>query len=175
MAFGVTGIQCFCYWTLLEEEELNNVRDGMVDRDGTKLPAYDIVKSVFDEIKSFEEVFLSFKWDTFKLYEASLVSNSMFGYIRNNQAEKLLGVQDVETDQDLVVGQFLDKDGFPGFMVVNQSSPFDLEEASVTMTFDSDVTAALVYAKGEEKLVRLDDHKLTLDLGSGEGNFVIPL
>lgn len=175
MAFGVTGIQCFCYWTLLEEEELNNVRDGMVDRDGTKLPAYDIVKSVFDEIKSFEEVFLSFKWDTFKLYEASLVSNSMFGYIRNNQAEKLLGVQDVETDQDLVVGQFLDKDGFPGFMVVNQSSPFDLEEASVTMTFDSDVTAALVYAKGEEKLVRLNDHKLTLDLGSGEGNFVIPL
>ena len=92
-----------------------------------------------------------------------------------NQAEKLLGVQDVETDQDLVVGQFLDKDGFPGFMVVNQSSPFDLEEASVTMTFDSDVTAALVYAEGKEKLVRLDDHKLTLDLGSGEGNFVIPL
>lgn len=43
------------------------------------------------------------------------------------------------------------------------------------MTFDSDVTAALVYAKSEEKLVRLNDHKLTLDLGSGEGNFVIPL
>lgn len=175
MAFGVTGIQCFCYWTLLEEESLNNVRGACVDRDGTKLPTYDIVQEVFDEIKAFEKVFLSFKWDTFKLYEGGLVENSMYFYIRDNQAEKLLGVQDVETDQDVLIGQFLDEDGYPGFMVTNQTSPFDLETANVTMKFDSDVTAALVYAKGEEKLVELTDHSLTLQLGSGEGYFVIPL
>lgn len=175
MAFGVTGIQCFCYWTLLEEEALNNVRDGIVDRDGTILPSYYIVQDVFKEIKAFEKVYMSFAWDGFKLFEGSLVENEMFRYIRDGQLEKLLGVQEVSTDQDIVIGQFLDKDGYPGFMVSNQSSPFDLLNATVTMTFDKDVTFAEVFAKGEKEMVKLDDHKLTLELGSGEGFFVIPL
>ncbi len=175
MAFGVTGIQCFCYWTLLEEESLNNVRDGIVDRDGTILPAYSIVQEVFREIKSFEQVYMSFDWDGFRLYEGSLVENSMFGYIRKNQLEKLKGVREVTVDQDVVIGQFLDAEGYPGFMVSNASSPFDLNGATVTMTFDGDVTAAQVYQKGEMKTVKLTDHKLTLELESGGGCFVLPL
>lgn len=86
---------------------LNNVRDGIVDRDGTILPAYSIVQEVFREIKSFEQVYMSFDWDGFRLYEGSLVENSMFGYIRKNQLEKLKGVREVTVDQDVVIGQFL--------------------------------------------------------------------
>lgn len=54
-------------------------------------------------------------------------------------------------------------------MVSNASSPFDLNGATVTMTFDGDVTAAQVYQKGEMKTVKLTDHKLTLELESGGG------
>lgn len=175
MAFGVTGIQCFCYWTLLEEESLNNVHSGIVDRDGTILPTYYIVQEVFNEIKSFEQIYMSFDWDGFKLYEGSLVENSMFGYIRKNQLEKLKGVREVSVDQDVVIGQFLDEEGYPGFMVANASSPFDLNEVTVTMTFDDDVTAAQVYVQGEMKTVNLTDHRLTLELESGGGCFVLPL
>lgn len=175
MAFGVTGIQCFCYWTLMQEESLNNVRDALVDRDGTVLPAYYIVQEVFEEIKSFEQIYLSFDWDGFKLYEGSLVENGMFGYIRKNQLENLKGVRAVTVDQDVIIGQFSDADGYPGFMVANASSPFDLNGVTVTMTFDNDVTAAQVYAKGECKTVKLLDHTLTLELESGGGCFVLPL
>lgn len=173
MAFGVRGIQCFCYWTLMEET--NNVTSGCVDRDGTILPTYGWVQTVFNEIKSFEEVYMSFDWDGFKLYEASSVENDMFSMIGNNQLEELKGVKSLSADQDLIVGQFLDDEGYPAFMVSNASSPFLLESANVTMEFDSSVTTAIVYAKGEKRTVKLDNHKLTLELGSGEGYFVLPL
>ncbi|MDE5896858.1 MAG: hypothetical protein K2H43_03480, partial [Clostridia bacterium] len=174
MAFGVKGIQCFCYWTLLEPEELNNVREGIVDREGNKLASYDIVQNVFNEIKSFEDVYMSFDWDGFKLYEGGLVENDMFTYIRGNQLAELKGVTDVATDQDIIVGQFFDRDGYPAFMVSNATSPFDLQETNVTITFDSSVNYAIVCSGGEKKTVKLDGHKLTLELASGEGSFVVP-
>ena len=43
------------------------------------------------------------------------------------------------------------------------------------MTFDDDVTAAQVYVQGEMKMVNLTDHRLTLELESGGGCFVLPL
>ena len=181
MAFGVTGIQCFCYWTLMEpEDDGNNVHEGIVDRDGTKLESYEYVQTVFNEIRSFEQVFMSFKWDGFKTYLGSDVENGMFGYIEDTETEKkqlaaLDNVTNVETDQDLIIGQFFDEYGYPGYMVANASNPFKLESATVTLTFDSKVKTALVYVKGEEKKVPVVNGKITLELGSGVGAFVVPV
>lgn len=174
MAFGVQGIQCFCYWTLLGDN--NNITSACVDRDGTILDTYYWVQEVFSDIKSFEKVYMSFKWDGVKLFEATSASNNLFSYIKKaNQLKKLKGVNKVTTTQDLIFGQFLDKENYPAFMVSNASSPFDLKNATISITFDKSVTVALVYQKGECKTMQLNGHKLNLELASGDGAFVIPL
>ena len=59
-------------------------------------------------------------------------------------------------------------------MVVNLTDPYDNLKCKVDIKFNDD-THAVVYKKGRETVHKLKEGKLTLDLGSGEGWFVIPL
>ncbi|MDE5896699.1 MAG: hypothetical protein K2H43_02655, partial [Clostridia bacterium] len=172
LAFGVQGIQCFCYWTMLSTG--SRIRQAIVDRDGSKTQNWDYVSTVLSEIKSFEDVYFAFEWDGFKLYEKEEGGNVMFDFIRNNQLSELKGVKDAETNEDIIAGQFLDAEGYPAYMIANASSPFEQKTATVTLTFDSSVTKATVYRRGEKRTVDVKNNRLTLELASGEGDFVIP-
>lgn len=174
MAFGVKGIMCFQYWTQLQEEKYNNVRGGIVERDGTITPLYYEVQKVFQEIQKMEDVYLHYSWDGVKTYESGRNVNEMFAQVYD-QLEELKSISKVENDQDIIIGQFLDDDDKEAYMVTNASEPFEPTEAKVSLTFDKEYNQVMVVKKGERSMVKLDNHVLDLEIGSGEGYFVVPV
>ena len=58
-------------------------------------------------------------------------------------------------------------------MITNYSEPTDEISNTVTVKFDSGITKARVYCKGEPLDYRVKDGTLTLVLEPGEGVFVI--
>lgn len=173
LAFGVKGIMCFQYWTQLQAEYHNNVRGGIVERDGTITPLYYVVQEVFNDIVAMQDVYLHYEWDGVKTYEGGRVMNDMFGLV-SNQLASLQEIGSVETDQDIVVGQFKDENEKYAYMVTNAVSPFDKASANVQLTFD-EYDYVMVVKKGTRELVKLNDHVLNMEIGCGDGYFVVPL
>lgn len=173
LSFGVRGIMCFQYWTQLQAQQYNNVRDGIVDRDGTITPLYYKVQEVFDEIEAMQDVYLHYRWDGVRTYEGGRVINDMFTLV-SDQLEKLEEIEAVECDEDIIVGQFKDDAGY-AYMVTNASVPFEPKNANVKLTFGKEYDYAMVVKKGTRSLVELEDHVLSMTLGSGEGYFVVPV
>lgn len=174
LAFGVRGIMTFQYWTQLQAPQYNNVRDGIVERDGTIRPLYYEVRKVFNEITAMQDVYLHFRWDGVKTIEGGRVVNDMFSLV-TDQLDSLADIKDTQCDQDIVVGQFIDDKDAHAYMVTNASMPFDPETANVKLTFSDDIYYVLLVKKGTRELVELNDHTLDLAIGSGEGWFVVPV
>ncbi|MBE5742908.1 MAG: hypothetical protein E7360_06320 [Clostridiales bacterium] len=174
LAFGVRGIMTFQYWTQLQAEYHNNVRGGIVDRDGTITPLYYEVQKVFNEITAMQDVYLHYRWDGVKTYEGGRVINDMFGLV-TDQLENLNDVTEVETDQDIIIGQFTDEDGEYAYMVTNAVSPFAKQEVNVKLTFNKKYDYVMLVKKGTRELIELDGNVLEMTVGNGEGYFVVPL
>lgn len=174
LAFGVRGIMCFQYWTQLQPEYLNNVRGGIVERDGTITPLYYEVQKVFNEIKEMQDAYLHYSWDGVKTYEGGRVENDSFTLV-TDQLEKLERISKVECDQDLVAGQFKDEGGQYAYMVTNASEPFMPETANVKLTLEKGYNYAMVITKGKRERVKAQNGVIELSIGSGEGRFIVPL
>lgn len=174
LAFGVRGIMCFQYWTQLQPEYLNNVRGGIVERDGTITPLYYEVQKVFNEIKEMQDAYLHYSWDGVKTYEGGRVENDSFTLV-TDQLEKLERISKVECDQDLVAGQFKDEGGQYAYMVTNASEPFMPETANVKLTLEKGYNYAMVITKGKRERVKAQNGVIELAIGSGEGRFIVPL
>lgn len=172
LAFGMRGILTFQYWTQLQAEYHNNVRQGIVERDGTINPIYYEVQKVFNNVKAMEDVYLSYNWDGIVTFEAGRIVNDMFSLV-TGQLEKLHDVSLIKSDQDILIGQFVNPDGY-AYMVTNATMPFDPVSANVSLTFD-DYHYCYIVKNGTRELVKLDNHVLNLTVNSGEGTFVIPL
>ena len=121
-----------------------------------------------------QDVYLHYRWDGVKTYEGGRVINDMFTLV-SDQLEKLEKIESVECDEDVVVGQFTDEEGSYAYMVTNASVPFDPKTANVKLTFDKEYDYAMVVKKGTRSLVELDNHVLSMAIGSGEGYFVVPV
>lgn len=174
MAFGVKGIMCFQYWTQLQDEQHNNVRGGIVDRDGSITPLYYEVQKVFQEIKNLENVYMHYQWDGVKTFLGSQKTNEMFDKV-DEQLTELEVVREVNTNRDLIIGQFKDSDLNYAYMVTNASSPFKRTSAKVTLTFKEDCNRVLLVKKKEKRILELENHTLNMEIGSGEGWFVVPI
>lgn len=57
----------------------------------------------------------------------------------------------------------------------NASSPFQRTSAKVTLTFKEDCDRVLLVKKKEKRILELENHTLNMDIGSGEGWFVVPI
>ena len=86
---------------------------------------------------------------------------------------RLTGVQSVTSDEDIIIGHMKDKSGNSGFMVVNYNDTKLEKNANASIVFKS-FTKADVYRGGVKTTVTLQNGKLSLGLGIGEGVFVIP-
>ena len=121
-----------------------------------------------------QDVYLNFKWDGVKTYLGSRVINDMFIPI-TNQLENLNDITEVENDQDIIIGQFKDSDGQYAYMVTNAVSPFERKSVNVSLTFGNGYNYVLLVKKGTREIVKLDNKVLEMEVGAGEGYFVVPL
>ena len=174
MAFGIKRFTYFTYTTSF----LQNFQKSCVDRNISckTYPQYDNAKEVNTEIESFDNVYLNFNWNGVM---PLLGINNEAGYDMNfdglNHAlDSLDCVNRAQSDQDALIGQFKDKDGNDGLMVVNFTDPYYQTSNNVKIEFIK-ATRALVYRKGAAKAYTVQKNRMEIPLDPGEGVFIIPI
>ena len=178
MAFGINGFSYFTY-----RQSALDFGGGCVSKDESCTPFenYYWAKEINSEIAAFDHVFLAFEnWKgvmplngTNNLESDDEYANESFTYLQH-PVTKLDCAKSVSATEDTIIGQFEDKDGRAGLMVVNYNDPLDSVEGTVSFEFEN-ANRALVYRNGVRKVYEVKNNKLNLDLGVGEGIFVIPL
>ena len=177
MAFGIDGFSYFTY-----RQSALNFGGGCVSKDESCTPFenYYWAQEINAEIAAFDHVFLAFeKWKgvmtvngTNNLEADEEYNNDSF--ILAHPVTKLDCAKSVSATEDTIIGQFEDKDGNSGLMVVNFNDPLENLYDTVSFEFNK-ANRALVYRNGERKVYEVKDNKLDLEIGVGEGVFVIPL
>ena len=186
LAYGAKGIQHFCYWQPLTSDGNGTVfTEAMISKDGQKTDIYEYAQAVNLEIQTFANAFLNFEWQgTTNYLDEEGVRNSAFNMVNDSSvlAERLNKeyptkeserIESVTNKEDLLIGSFLDKNGYDGFMLVNSGDPAKNLENAIEIRFN-DASKAVVYANGERTVVELDGGTYKATLQSGEGQFVIP-
>ena len=186
LAYGAKGIQHFCYWQPLTSDGNGTVfTEAMISKDGQKTDIYEYAQAVNLEIQTFANAFLNFEWQgTTNYLDEEGVRNSAFNMVNDSSvlAERLNKeyptkeserIESVTNKEDLLIGSFLDKNGYDGFMLVNSGDPAKNLENAIEIGFN-DASKAVVYANGERAVVELDGGTYKATLQSGEGQFVIP-
>ena len=86
---------------------------------------------------------------------------------------KLSGIKNVTSDEDIIIGYMKDKKGNSGFMVVNYNETHLNKKVNLNMEFNG-FTKADLYQNGERTTIDLSNNNLPIKLNVGEGVFVIP-
>ena len=184
MAFGYDGISEFCYQTPPIGKEFNEKQLAMIDRKGQPTPIYDAAKKANHEIKNFDHVYLSFDWQgvftndagktiTEKPRKSSNLSFSSMRYAMD--IAEIDSVKSVYSSQDTLFGYFTDVDAREALMLVNYNETSSAQYDAVKISFDtSRYRYCQVYRSGSKQIVELSGGVLELELGIGEGVFVVP-
>jgi|GEM_PF-1192575 len=196
MAFGVTGIQAFCYWTMLAEQDDkgNAIEEAIVTRTGAKTPLYDIVKRTNADIKALEDVYMSYNWEgTRGFWNNEGGKSELMTQLRTSGLETAgyTDISNVEITNDpshvreFLIGQFANRatDSKKAYMITNSSkvnAAFDLvyPAGQINVTFANNITHVDVYKPGSNGIaerVALNGGVLSLTIPTGEGFFVVPV
>ena len=181
-AFGYDGISLFCYATPLVGFEFAESQEAMISRSGEKTGIYESVKKANSEILAFDHVLQQFDWIGTFTNDAGQTNddkprtqNSSFRLLNRISVKSVLSLNSVTTSRDTLFGYFNDVDGNDGIMVVNYNETSLNLTDEVTLNFDSSkYNKAICYVGGKKTVVNLSGGKLNLELGVGEGVFVIP-
>ncbi len=186
MAFGYDSVSFFCYGTppSVEGGEFTEKQVALVDRDGNKTELWTNSQKLISEVGGFSHTYMQFndKWvgvlpllGTNNTSKDDMYYNNSFDTMISplSGAKRLKGVKSVEATEDSIVGYMQDKNGNPGYMVVNYNDTTENKGSVVTFKF-ANYNKAYVYIDGVKEEVTLKNNELTLDLGVGEGVFFIP-
>ena len=181
LAFGMDGISLFCYQTPGVSSEFSSEQLAMIDREGNPTPIYDAVKKANLELRAFEHVYFQFDWKGVFTYDKAKEDTGrpyecFSSIVDNLSVEDVASIDSVRGTQNTLFGYFGDERGNDGFMVVNYNDPQNVKSNSVTMNFNAGFgyNKAIVYVEGEKTVREIAYNSLNLELGAGEGVFVIP-
>ncbi len=182
LAFGMDGISLFCYQTPMVNAEFSETQLAMIDREGNPTPIYDAAKKANLELRNFEHVYMQFDWKGVFTYDKIKEANPKRAYECFSTIFDMLSVDDVASldgvygSENTLFGYFGDEKGNDGFMVVNYNDPQNVKSNNVTMNFNAQYgyNKAIVYVGGEKTVKDISYNTLDLQLGAGEGVFVIP-
>ena len=144
--------------------------------DGVPNERYYWVQDALKMLEKFDHVLLSYKWE--HLYTnvgtgSRLAKNPAFEYVRG-KVKPITDVNKVKSKYDITINEFSDANGNKGMMIFNYDEPMMKRNNKVELTFEK-ADGVLYYKNGEPTTSVLTDHKFTIELGSGEGVFAIPL
>ncbi len=166
LAFGATHLTYYVYEANCFDENQN------------ANAVYGYVKNANSYVKALEKVLLDYTWKGVYYQQAS-ASSYRSGYTapEGQLALSKTGLSAVTKNRDTLVGVFEKADGSKAYMVVNVSNPNHDRNMtnSVSVTFDSTVTKAIVYYNGVKEIITVSSNKVTKTLNAGDGMFIIPL
>lgn len=171
LAYGGDCVQWFCYSCPPPNDGATSFgNDALLNRDLEKTDAYDYVKTANAYVQALMPWYKNFTW------KGVMTSSEDGGEGNFENIEKMSGTKTlskVEGTNDVLVGVFSDKDGRDGYMVVNFTDPGKELSNTVTLSVSS-VHNAIVVLNGQKTIVPVKNGKITINLNSGEGCFVIP-
>ncbi len=168
MLFGCKGIETFTYWPTVKDGY------GLTDMYGNKSPVYYAMKEVISEVKSFQSMYMNSTHTGTMFYVADEdYPNKLFA-MTENPLERHDRIKNLSGDGDFAVGTYVDKDDRDAFLIMNSADPAKDKTINVSVEFD-DANYAVCYKKGRKVYYKLDNGKLDLTIGSGEGFYVIPI
>lgn len=181
LAYGMKAINYYTYWTHWSESARGIDPSAMInypaDNSGEpiKTNAYYAVKAINQEIRKFDHVFLTFDWQgTMALApsdtDMSTVLEGALSDGSNYEPENMTATATQET----VIGCMQDDNGRDGYMIVNATEPSIGSTSKVTLHF-KDAKKAVAYIKGTETEITLQNSTYEIEVGAGEGVFIIPL
>lgn len=177
LAYGGDCINWFCYWSPIRYDGRTYFREAMIELDGSKTAVYDYVSEINHEVLAFDHIYKNFEWQGVMCKigrENQMGENDNFAYIQENALKSHERISQISCEQDTLIGVFEDGEGRDGFMVVNFTDPGQQLGSTVDLNL-VDCKHALVVQNGEQRTVKCRGGKLTLELDSGDGAFVIPL
>lgn len=177
MAYGVKSFAAFTYPSQSGTEFENyqglvkNTYNSSTGWTTEKTPVYGYVKQANEELKAWDEVYLSFDYvGTKALLGSSSTSNACFKKLTQNK-ETITGLTSVTATQDTLIGEF-DKDGVTAYMISNFTEPSDQLSDTVELEL-TEATRVQVYINGVKETKIVPKGKLTITLGAGEAAFVV--
>lgn len=178
LAFGMHGIQAFCYFSMLKDADNDGyvISDALVDRFGKKTPTYAYVQRTLKDIKMLEDVYFAYDWEGTKAFWNG-DKCELFKQLEGWEIDRLKDIKDVQTDGDLLIGQFsgIKNENKKAYMVANAANPYPeirKPHINVCLRFDG-VENVTVYKPGEEgMLVPLTDGTLQIQIPAGQGYFI---
>lgn len=178
MAFGFSSISHYAI------DPPYNGYDRFYSDDGERNELWYNVQTVNREVLKWDHVYLRFAdgWKgTAALVAPGGVNNMIDGIddgIKDGRIEpdEIDGIESISTTGDILLGVFEDANKNKGFMLTNAAKPDREINLWTEVQFSSEYKGALIYERGEPKVIELDkDGKAVISLEFGEGKFIIPL
>ncbi|MBE5745428.1 MAG: hypothetical protein E7355_04770 [Clostridiales bacterium] len=178
LAFGMQGIQAFCYFSMLKDADREGfvISDALVDRFGRKTPTYAYVQRALSDIKKLESVYMSYAWEGTKAFWHG-DKCELFKQLEGWEIDTLRDITNVETDGDLLIGQFencqnTDK---KAYMLANANNPYPEKRVpfiNVSLHFDGVKNVTVYKPSAKVEKIAIEDGTLRLQIPCGEGYFI---
>ena len=176
MAFGVKSYSYWGYYPVVNTaSEHYDQTSSFLDIAGNKNEMYYWMQDIHEEMQQTAKAILNFEYQTANVFYKAPISGyklHLSGFEKNNY-KKLLSYE-AETEGGYLLTEFYDKgnDRY-GYFLVNVADPAYAGSGKVKMTFDG-YNKVQLYDRGQVSNKAIAKSTLTLELGVGQGMFIIP-
>ena len=176
LCYGAIALQYYCYCTPNLPAIIKKKRwTSMLDYYGNKTKRYFAAQRLNAEVHAMGEEFITFAphWKgVLPVIGRKNESGENAAFSMLETALKSIDGVKVTAEQDTIVGVFERPDGKKAYMAVNYTVPAYRIKDKAEFTF-AGAEKADVYVRGRKRTVKLTGGKLALELGAGEGVFIV--
>lgn len=182
MAFGVNDLSVYQYLPSANSNgnTFPNENNYVLKYDGSRNPLYYALQETWDEVEYMDNYLAHFKYKGMMFERTDMTGPSGWNYTMGLESDELTKLSGYEfrmlTEMGglfLVTEMYDEENDQWGYYVINGTDPGVSSEMRVTLTFNDYNCAQVVQSMNTQNVV-LNEHKITLELGSGRGAFVMP-
>ncbi len=172
-AYGVQGLVHYAYAS--HDPDYTSPIDWKT-QEPTEL--YYNMKDANAEVAAWDHIYMNYQWQGTAAVAGSVnpfSTSAMMFCVHSVDPTQNTGITEIVSEEDLLCGVFQDADGNPAYMLTNATNPCEDKDTTVTLTLDGRYKGVLVIDRGVQSVRLLEDNVATIEVGSSEGVFVIPL
>ena len=177
MTFGAKGLNHYVYTS--DAADYTTMLDY---KTGEKSSVFYAMATVNREIQSWSGTYASYEWQGVSTvgYNILFKNKEQPGKFFNSKVElikhkiALNGCSMIAAEGSAVVGNYKNSNGKYAYMITNAEDPSNKVTTKITITFSDSCSQVKVIRRGIETTVEVSGNSLTLEIGAGEGVFVMP-